>query len=274
MGAIYPVAVRNFTVHDDYVEVVDASHVNALQDEVTAVESTLGASPHVYAPTGAKSTVYPSVGGRLDSHERSLAAQQGQIDTLLAASRVGWATPALTVSGYSNPAVRLMPVANYVDPGPSPVSWTSESVNLGGMYVPGANTVSIAQGGLWSISAVISCTIDWSTLDSVQAVYNNLHVVPVPIAFQQVAVSIWVQGAQVAYSPDKVHWVPVGVRPLTITGGNPPQGYHTLAARCTFLGSLSTGTQVQVKTEQFYGGITGAQVTAAFKFERSVEGVD
>lgn len=274
MGAIYPVAVRNFTVHDDYVEIVDASHVNALQDEVTAVESTLGVSPHIYAPTGAKSTVYPSVGGRLDSHERSLAAQQGQIDTLLAASRVGWATPALTVSGYSNPPVRLMPVSGYVDPGPTPVAWTSASVNTGGMYVPGASTVAIAQGGLWSIDVSITCTIDWVTLDSVQAVYNNLHVVPVPIAFQRVGVSIWVQGSQVAYGPETIHWIPVGVRPLTLTGGNPPQTYHQLAAGAAFLGSLATGAQVQVKTEQFYGAITGALVTAAFKFERSIEGVD
>ena len=274
MTAVYPIAVRNFVEHDDYVEIVDASHVNDLQDEVAAVESTLGLNPQIYAPDGAASTNYRTVGARLDAHEAAMAAQAAQIDTLLAASGAGWATPALTVSGFSNPAVRLMPTAGYLDPGPSPVSWTSESVNVGGMYVPNSNVVAIPRGGLWSIDVSISGAIDWVTLDTVQTGYIHLGVLPVPIAFQRLAVSIWAQGTQVAYGPDAVTWLPVISRPnVVITGGNPPT-QSRLVAVCSYLGSLATGSQIQVKTEQFFGAITGATVSAAFRFQRSIDGVD
>lgn len=272
--AIYPSAIRTYTDHQDYVEIVDATHVNALQAEVTAIEKTLGVQPGIYAPVGSKATTYSSVGARMDAHETALAAQQAQINTLLAASKIGWATPALTVSGYVNPAVRLMPVTGFIDPGPTSVAWTSETVNVGDMFVPNANTVAIPLGGLWSIHVSITNPIDWTTLGSVQSVYNNLRIAPIPIAFQRLAASIWVQGVQVAYGPDTVHWLPIAQQPnVVLSGGNPPT-QHQLTGVCSFLGPLTTGSQVQVKAEQFYGAMTGAHVTCAFKYERAIQGVN
>lgn len=274
MTAVYPIAVRNFTVHKDQSDIVDASDVNALQDEVAAIESTLGLSPHVFAPPGASAAIYRNVGARLDAHEALMAVQQGQINEMLSASQSGWATPALTVTGNVNPGVRLMPVAGYLDPGPVAVSWSSESVNQGGMFVPNANTVAIPKGGLWSIDISVSALIDWTTLESVQSGYNHLGVIPVPIAYQRVAVSIWVQGTQVAYGPDTVHWLPASARPsVVLTGGNPPT-QQRLAAVCSYLGPLASGSQIQVKAEQFFGNITGALVTASFRYERAIAGVD
>lgn len=274
MTAVYPVAVRNFVQHDDYVEIVDASHVNDLQYEVAAIESTLGVNPQIFAPAGSKSTNYKTVGARLDSHENQLATQLGYINTLLAASKSGWATPALTVSGNVNPGVRLMPLAGYIDPGPTPVAWTSETVDVGDMYVPGSNTVAIPLGGLWSITVSITCPIDWATLGAVQASYNTIGVLPVPIAYQRLAASIWVQGVQVSYGPDTVHWLPVAAQPsYVLRGGNPPTQSQFNGA-CSYLGPLTTGSQVQVKAEQFFGAMSGAVVTASFKYERSIQGVN
>lgn len=42
MAASYPSAVKSFTTKTNYVDLVDASHVNDLQDEVVAVETELG----------------------------------------------------------------------------------------------------------------------------------------------------------------------------------------------------------------------------------------
>lgn len=44
MAATYPGAIKNFTSKSNFTEVVDSSHINALQDEVTAIETTLGAN--------------------------------------------------------------------------------------------------------------------------------------------------------------------------------------------------------------------------------------
>lgn len=45
MTAAYPTNVKVFTNHTDYIETIIAKHVNDLQDEVSAVQSTLGTNP-------------------------------------------------------------------------------------------------------------------------------------------------------------------------------------------------------------------------------------
>ncbi len=42
MAASYPASLKSFTTKTNYVDLVDASHVNDLQDEVVAVETELG----------------------------------------------------------------------------------------------------------------------------------------------------------------------------------------------------------------------------------------
>lgn len=44
MAASYPSSVKSFTTKTDFSDTVIAEHINSLQDEVTSVESTLGAS--------------------------------------------------------------------------------------------------------------------------------------------------------------------------------------------------------------------------------------
>lgn len=55
MAAAYPNNVATFTQKANFVEDVDASHPNSVQDEIVAIETVLGASPQVdqvAAPSG------------------------------------------------------------------------------------------------------------------------------------------------------------------------------------------------------------------------------
>lgn len=47
MAATYPASVRLFTPHVNLSEVIDADHVNALQDEISAIETTIGQAPQL-----------------------------------------------------------------------------------------------------------------------------------------------------------------------------------------------------------------------------------
>lgn len=70
MAAVYPNQYRSFTPHKNIVEDVDASHVNNLQDELAAIQQTLGLNPH--QDTGLKMSVntWSSVAARLDAIQR------------------------------------------------------------------------------------------------------------------------------------------------------------------------------------------------------------
>lgn len=48
MPAVYPMSVRSFTPKTDQVDVIWAAHVNDLQNEMAAVEKTVGINPHVW----------------------------------------------------------------------------------------------------------------------------------------------------------------------------------------------------------------------------------
>jgi hypothetical protein len=52
MPAVYPSSVKPFDPKVDFTQVVVAEHINTLQDEVQAVESYVGVSPHVSAGYG------------------------------------------------------------------------------------------------------------------------------------------------------------------------------------------------------------------------------
>lgn len=263
--AIYPSAVRTFVEHDDYVELVDASHVNDLQDEVNAIEGTLGTNPMVYAPAGARPTSYRTVGARLDSHEAAIAAQQTVIGQILDAEKQGWQAPSISVTGPSNPAVRLLAGADLLATvAPSPVSWTGVAVDIGDMYVPNANTVTMPKSGLWLTRATISATVDWATLDATQTYYNNLGIKPVPLAYQRLGFYLYLGSFLADYEYAVVHWTPASERPSTSLSINIPLG---------FFGVSTSGTQIKVATEQYYGHMTGAAVTMTATFQQTVAGV-
>lgn len=70
MAAVYPKQYKSFTVHKNLVEDIDASHVNNLQDEVLALQQTLGINPHQDTALKMKTNTWSSVASRLDAAQR------------------------------------------------------------------------------------------------------------------------------------------------------------------------------------------------------------
>jgi hypothetical protein len=66
MSASYPTTFKSFSAHVDYTETIIAQHVNDLQDEVMAIEQTLGTSPNTDT-TGTIPKFYATVLARLDA---------------------------------------------------------------------------------------------------------------------------------------------------------------------------------------------------------------
>lgn len=79
MAASYPNSVKAFTTHVNVTEVIDAGHPNSIQDEVVAIESTLGTTPSVATAATASgwsniSTDYTTVTARLANIEKGVVA--------------------------------------------------------------------------------------------------------------------------------------------------------------------------------------------------------
>jgi hypothetical protein len=79
MAASYPSSVKAFTTHVNVTEVIDAGHPNSIQDEVVAIESTLGTTPSVATAATASgwantATDYTTVSGRLANIEKGVVA--------------------------------------------------------------------------------------------------------------------------------------------------------------------------------------------------------
>lgn len=78
MPAVYPGSLRSFTTKVNNVDIIDAAHPNTIQEELVAVQTTLGVNPQVSTtPTPgwtATSTAYTSVADRLANIERGLVS--------------------------------------------------------------------------------------------------------------------------------------------------------------------------------------------------------
>lgn len=78
--AVYPGSVKVFTTKANVVDLIDASHPNVLQDEVAAIQTTLGVMPHLSTtpnPAGtftATSTTFASLAARLANIETGIVA--------------------------------------------------------------------------------------------------------------------------------------------------------------------------------------------------------
>jgi hypothetical protein len=74
MPAQFPTSVRTFTNKVDLVDTIFADHVNILQDEVRALELTVGntALTSAYTGTFVQTTTWTSVGARLANIETGL----------------------------------------------------------------------------------------------------------------------------------------------------------------------------------------------------------
>ena len=79
MAASYPSSVKAFTTHVNVTEVIDAGHPNSIQDEVIAIESTLGTTPSIATAASASGWAntaidYTTINGRLANIEKGVVA--------------------------------------------------------------------------------------------------------------------------------------------------------------------------------------------------------
>lgn len=80
MPASYPTSVRPFTTKVNIIDIIDASHPNSLQEEVVAIESTIGLNPGLSttpSPTGtfiSTSTQFNTINQRLANIETGIVA--------------------------------------------------------------------------------------------------------------------------------------------------------------------------------------------------------
>lgn len=76
MAASYPSSVKVFTTKANTTDVIDSSHPNSIQDEVVAIENTLGVSPNV--------STTPSSGGTFNATSNTfsdVSARLANIET-------------------------------------------------------------------------------------------------------------------------------------------------------------------------------------------------
>lgn len=160
--ALYPVSVHTYTPHRDQVDYVLADHVNSLQDEVTAIETTVGPGVTTWTYTGdanfqnlgdlSTKTAWTTVKDRLDAlqaHVVRLERATGVLITTLPA-QINGPGPILP-----RPVVTVRNIGQTLPA--SSVQWTSYAMSVAdfdsdGAFVGGSSLVC-PQTGWWSISA-------------------------------------------------------------------------------------------------------------------------
>ena len=127
--ATYPNSVQVFTTHINTTEVIDAAHPNLIQDEVIAIESTLGTaatgtdprlsqtvtSASVWSPTA---TTYTTVAERLNNIEKGVAGDShaqyirktGDVNNVIQPSASS--TKGLVIKGASSQTANLLELQN------------------------------------------------------------------------------------------------------------------------------------------------------------------
>lgn len=155
MAASYPLAVRPFSNKINILNTIDAADPNSLQEEVVAIESTLGINPALSttpspsATFTATSTQYSTLIQRLsnieigivaDSHTQYLKKTGGETITNATSSNVG-----LTVKGATSQSADLQ-------------NWK----NSGGTAV-----ASLSASGAITATALVSPEIDFVSILSI-----------------------------------------------------------------------------------------------------------
>lgn len=125
MAASYPSAtVSTFKTHVNITELVDASHPNSIQDEVIAIENTLGTNPHIStspSPTGTfynTTRTFTDVNARLanletmavaDAHNQYIRKTSDSSNTIVAGSA---STQGLIIKGAASQTANLLEFQN------------------------------------------------------------------------------------------------------------------------------------------------------------------
>lgn len=95
MAASFPTSIKSFTSKTDGVDTIAASHVNDLQDEVTAIETALGASMANVAPLTAE------INNQSGTTYTIQASDNGKIVVLNNASAITVTVPNSLTAGFN-----------------------------------------------------------------------------------------------------------------------------------------------------------------------------
>jgi len=155
MAVYYPGNIKNdFSSKVDFTDTVIASHINDLQGEVTAIETTLGTYPLTSSGWGTSgfdttTTTWSTVKDRLNNIEIGIANTRSQVAAISAETLAG-TTLKSTITGSSLVSFGTSPVLNdpkiYMSINNKTASYTavlSDADKLITMTVAGANTFSI-----------------------------------------------------------------------------------------------------------------------------------
>lgn len=117
--AVFPEGVKSFTNKEDFTDLVLAEHINSLQNEVTAIQATIGTLPQVtsgYTGNFDESTVsFATLKARIQNIERGI---KGDVHTQYFKYTGGTiqpanaATVALTVQGFTSQSSDLLQFKN------------------------------------------------------------------------------------------------------------------------------------------------------------------
>ena len=117
--AVYPSGVKSFQNKTDFTDIILAEHINAIQDEVTAIEAAVGVSPNVsggYVGTVDDTTItFSTLSARIANIEKGI---KGDVHNQYLKFSGGTLQPAnagsipLTLQGFSNQAADLLRFTN------------------------------------------------------------------------------------------------------------------------------------------------------------------
>ncbi|MFC9505394.1 hypothetical protein [Streptomyces sp. NPDC057002] len=182
MPAVYPMSIRSFTPKTDNVDTIFAAHVNDLQNEMAAVERTLGVNPHVWkgmleaagftlkTPNPISNyhhaKTYSSVSDRLDWLQRQATWLSKM--TALMVGQAGSSKPFKPVAAVIRAPGMKIPAGEgkWV-----PFKWGAAEFDPNKMYQGGSNIVAPITG-FWDVSLNV-----WA--DSTVRRPNDLHFVHV-----------------------------------------------------------------------------------------------
>jgi hypothetical protein len=203
--AVYPSGVKSFENKSDFTDLILAEHINTLQDEVAAIQATIGITPNVsggYVGTfDDTTTTFSTLAARIsniekgiktDVHNQYFKYTGGTIQPANAS------TVPLTVQGFSSQSADLIQFKN------SGGSTLSRVASDGKIYVnnqelktilfqasqPDGVALGLPQGTIWidsdSIPAVLSADttlqITGGTLQGDQALTSRLRNITVSTA--------------------------------------------------------------------------------------------
>jgi len=117
--AVYPSGVKSFQNKTDFTDIILAEHINAIQDEVTAIEAAVGVSPNVsggYVGAFDDTTItFSTLSARIANIEKGI---KGDVHNQYLKFSGGTLQPAnagsipLTLQGFSNQAADLLRFTN------------------------------------------------------------------------------------------------------------------------------------------------------------------